>query len=176
MLTGVNYSGANAVIRPYRPSDQPGVEWLYSRTPPWGRTYVRPEPVPEDIRRISTAFEYVVVAVEQDRAGEAVVGLTTVAPARPDATVPMPAFFDLTRPTARLHHVTVAPERWRQGIGRLLVQDAIAWARQAGYRSLILNTTIDQRGAVAFYLALGFREAGHTTFRDWELVWFDLAL
>ena len=164
---------ANPVaIRPYQPSDQPGVEWLYARTPPWGRTYPRPQPIPDDIRHIAEAFEYVIVAVEQDRAGEATIGLATVG--KPDRTggVPLPDFIDLTRRTARLHHVSVVPERWRQGIGRMLVRDAIAWARGAGYQSVLLDTTTEQAGAVAFYHALGFQNAGHTAFREWEIVWF----
>ena len=160
-------------IRPYRPADQPGIEWLYSRTPPWGRTYPRPEPVPEDLQRIEEAFEYAVVAVEQDRAGEAVVGLVTVANVGRDEDVALPEFVRPPEPTARLRHVLVAPERWRQGVGRRLVEDAVAWARRRGYRSVVLDTTAEQAGAVAFYHALGFREAGRTTFWEWEIVWFE---
>ena len=163
-------------IRPYRPADQPGIEWLYSRTPPWGRTYPRPEPVPEDLRHIEEAFEYAIVAFEQDRDGEAITGLTTVARVNAASGVPLPAFIDVSKPMARLNHVLVAPERWRQGIGRRLVEDAIAWARAHDYAGIVLDTTSDQEGAVSFYHALGFREAGHTTFGEWELVWFELAL
>jgi GNAT superfamily N-acetyltransferase len=163
-------------IRPYEPADQPGVEWLYSRTPPWGRTYPQPQPIPPNIRTIAEAFDYAVVAVEQDLDGEAVVGLTTVAAAAATDSVPPPPFIDLTRPVARLHYVLVAPERWRNGIGRRMVHDAIEWSRLRGYHAVVLDTTADQEGAVAFYRALGFREAGRTTFRRWEIIWFELRL
>ena len=169
-------SHSTVTIRPYTPNDQPGVEWLYSRTPPWGRTYPRPEPLPEDLKRIQFAFEYALVAVEQDRAGQAVVGLVTVASAGSDAGVPIPALLRTPAPTARLRHVLVAPERWRQGIGRRLVEEALAWARDADYKSVVLDTTAEQAGAVAFYHAMDFQEAGRTVFREWEIVWFEKRL
>ena len=169
-------SGA-VTIRPYQASDQPGVEWLYSRTPPWGRTYPRPQPIPDDIRRTAEAFEYVIVATDQDRDGEAVVGLATVSKAAAaDDTIALPPFIDLTRKTARLHHVLVAPERWRRGIGRRLVQDAIDWASRHEYQAVVLDTTTEQEGAVTFYHALGFHEAGRTQFKEWRIVWFELTL
>ena len=36
-------------IRPYEPGDQPRVKWLFERTPPWGRTYPRPQELPEEL-------------------------------------------------------------------------------------------------------------------------------
>jgi GNAT superfamily N-acetyltransferase len=167
----------DVTIRPYRRADQAGVEWLYARTPPWGRTYPRPQPVPDDIRRLPDTYEHVLVAVEQDRAGEAVVGMLTLGKAGRDGDLPaLPEFIDLTQATARLHHVLVAPERWRRGIGRRLVQAAVDWSGRQSYRAVVLDTTVDQQGAVAFYDALGFEEAGRTTFREWQIVWFRLAL
>ena len=176
MMTGESSEVAAVTIRPYRPSDQEGVEWLYSRTPPWGRTYPRPQPIPPEIRRVQEAYEYVLVAVEQDRDGEAVVGLTTVANAQAGGGVPLPGFIDLSAPASRLRHVLVAPERWRLGIGRRLVEAAIAWSRSRGHGAVVLDTTTDQQGAIAFYRALGFGEAGQTTFQEWEIVWFELKL
>jgi GNAT superfamily N-acetyltransferase len=163
-------------VRPYEARDQAGVEWLYSRTPPWGRSYVRPEPVPPEITGIASQYEHVFLAVAPDRDGEAVVGLTTVSDAHAASNVGLPEFIDLGRRVARLNHVLVAPERWRQGIGRRLVAAAVAWAAAAGYDAVALDTTAEQRGAIEFYRALGFREAGRTRFREWELVWFELRL
>jgi GNAT superfamily N-acetyltransferase len=82
----------------------------------------------------------------------------------------------VTASTARLRHVLVAPERWRQGIGRRLVHAAVDWSREQGYRAIVLDTTADQVGAVAFYKALGFREPGRTVYREWQIVWFLLRL
>jgi GNAT superfamily N-acetyltransferase len=167
---------AEVLIRPYQPSDQPGIEWLYSRTPPWGRTYPRPQPVPEHLTRIEEVCQRALVAVEQDRAGEAIVGfLALTQPDSPEG-VPAPEFIDLSRPATRIHWLLVAPERWRHGIGRRLVGAALDWSRGQGFATLMLDTTADQEGAVAFYLAMGFHEAGRTRFRDWEIVWFVLPL
>lgn len=46
-----------------------------------------------------------------------------------------------------------APELWRQGIGRALVEEVFAIARTAGVR---LIEVIANRNAYAFYRALGF--------------------
>lgn len=51
-------------VRPYEPWHQAGVEWLYTRTPPAGRTYVRPQPVPKDLRAIEAHFLQCFVAIE----------------------------------------------------------------------------------------------------------------
>lgn len=163
-------------IRPFQTSDQPGVEWLYSRTPPWGRTYPRPEPVPQELKRIADACEHAVVAVEQDRAGEAVIGFVALTTPSPPGDVPVPEFIDRSRSATRLRWVLVAPERWRQGIGSRLVNSALDWSREQGDETIFLGTTSEQDGAVFFYRALGFHEAGRTTFRDWEIVWFTLTL
>ncbi len=165
-----------AVIRPYEPRDQAGVEWLYSRTPPWGRTYPRPEPLPDALQQPLRHYDQVFVAVEQDRAGEAVVGLATMERAEANTGVPLPAFLDLHRPTARLHSVLVAPERWRQGIGTRLVRAAADWSKSSGFEAVILDTTTEQEAAVALYKSIGFRELGQTTFRDWQIIWFELVL
>ena len=163
-------------IRPFQDSDQAGVEWLYSRTPPWGRTYPRPQPIPESLTRIKNSHQLALVAVEQDRAGEAVVGLTTVIDAGPDNEIAVPGFIRLEGRVARLHLVLVAPERWRHGIGTRMVEEAIAWSREHGYEAVIVDTTSDQKGAVEFYRAMNFAESGRTIFRDWEIVWFELKL
>ncbi len=90
--------------------------------------------------------------------------------------VPEPAFIDRSIRADRVHWLLVAPERQRRGIGRRLVDAAIAWARANGYEALLLDTTTEQQAAVAFYEALDFSEVGRSTVRRWELVWFKLAL
>jgi GNAT superfamily N-acetyltransferase len=163
-------------IRPYQPSDQPGVEWLYARTPPWGRTYARPEPIPEAMHQIAEVCEISLVAVEQDRDGEAIVGFVGLTQPDSPGGVPLPGDIDSARRIGRLHWVLVAPERWRNGIGRRLVQEVLEWCRRNGFEAVILDTTTDQEGAVHFYRAIGFRELEHTRYRDWELAWFIIDL
>jgi ribosomal protein S18 acetylase RimI-like enzyme len=166
------------LVRPYQDSDQAGVEWLYARTPPWGRTYPRPEPVPEEVRQLRDHYEHVLVAVEDEREGEALVGMVAIEGSHSQAGshVPAPDFVDVQKPTCRLHWVLVAPERWRQGIGRMMTHSAIAWARDKGYESMILDTTLEQQAALALYESVGFKEIGRSRFREHDLVWLRLVL
>lgn len=107
---------------------------------------------------------------------EAGVDLTAVAAVQPDFGIPVPRFIDLGRAVSRLHWVLVARERWRRGIGTRLVARATSWSRERGYESVILDTTAEQESAIAFYRAVGFQEIGRSTYRHWEIVWFEFVL
>ena len=164
-------------VRPYTGEDQPGVRWLYERTPPAGRVYVRPQLLPPDLEDIESSYEAFWVAIEPTIDGDAVVGITALDDAAGESSgTPLADFIDLSQRTARLYHVMVVPERQRRGIGRLLLDAAVQWARGTGYETIILETTSEQEAAVDFYRALGFREIGRTMFRRWEQVWFQLSL
>jgi ribosomal protein S18 acetylase RimI-like enzyme len=167
---------AEVLIRHYRAEDQPGVEWLYARTPPWGQTYARPQPVPDDLLNITDHYNALLVAVEQTAGGEAVVGMTAIAQPSADPIVSIPDFIDLSITTTRLRHVVVAPERWRLGIGRTLVEAALHWCGSNGYKQVVLETTTEQEAALALYDAMGFARLGKSTIGRFELVWFALKI
>jgi GNAT superfamily N-acetyltransferase len=76
--------------------------------------------------------------------GPAVIGFATIQPAGSGA---------------ELEDLFVAPDRMRQGIGRLLVQDALTRARAAG--ATHVEVTANPH-ALAFYRAVGFAETGTT--------------
>jgi GNAT superfamily N-acetyltransferase len=61
---------------------------------------------------------------------------------------------------AELVAVYVAPEHWRRGAGRALLESAEEKARLPGYTELILWSFEENRGALAFYRALGWSEDG----------------
>lgn len=63
---------------------------------------------------------------------------------------------------AHLYQVWVAPEHRGLGIGRLLIERAIAWARESGLRVLLLDVTAGNSAAVQLYRQLGFVDAGDT--------------
>lgn len=63
---------------------------------------------------------------------------------------------------AHLYQVWVAPEHRGRGAGRLLVEAAIAWARESGLRALLLDVTVSNGAAVQLYRRLGFTDAGDT--------------
>lgn len=50
---------------------------------------------------------------------------------------------------------------WRMGIGKILIQELIRWAKQSdGVRKINLNARKDNERAIALYKALGFVEEG----------------
>lgn len=62
-----------------------------------------------------------------------------------------------------LWHLYVAPERRGLGIGRALVERALAYARRVGARALYVETQNVNYPAVQFYRRLGFTLAGLDT-------------
>jgi GNAT superfamily N-acetyltransferase len=51
----------------------------------------------------------------------------------------------------------VDPDRQRGGIGTALVADSLRWLRRWGADEVLVNTQVDNVGAVALYEHLGFR-------------------
>jgi len=67
-------------------------------------------------------------------------------------------WLDLRRPRRRAHivHVQVATDHWGRGIGRHIVEDGIAQARDAGRKRVTLSVTKSNARAMALYAHLGF--------------------
>jgi ribosomal protein S18 acetylase RimI-like enzyme len=61
---------------------------------------------------------------------------------------------------AHLYQVWVAPEFRGRGVGRMLLDAVIQWARAAGARELVLDVTRGDTPATRLYLRAGFRPAG----------------
>jgi putative acetyltransferase len=60
--------------------------------------------------------------------------------------------------TCELKRLYVRPAERRSGLGRTLVETAIARARRLGYRRLVLDTTPGMEAAHELYGSLGFRQ------------------
>ena len=67
---------------------------------------------------------------------------------------------DATR--AQLISMWTAPTHRRQGVGRLLVDEVITWARSRGARTLLLLVTSVNEPAMRFYERLGFTRTGRS--------------
>jgi RimJ/RimL family protein N-acetyltransferase len=60
--------------------------------------------------------------------------------------------------TAEMKRLYVRPAQRGSGCGSLLVNEAIAWARRAGYARMVLDTLPSMADAQRLYARLGFRE------------------
>jgi ribosomal protein S18 acetylase RimI-like enzyme len=67
---------------------------------------------------------------------------------------------DATR--AQLISMWTAPTHRQRGIGRLLINEILAWARERNVRTLQLMVTSSNETAIRFYDGLGFTRTGHT--------------
>lgn len=55
-----------------------------------------------------------------------------------------------------------APTHRRQGVGRMLVNEVLSWARSRGAETLTLMVTSGNEPAIRFYERLGFVQTGRT--------------
>jgi ribosomal protein S18 acetylase RimI-like enzyme len=115
------------------------------------------------------------VALEDDLAGEAIVGFCAVSLVDDDGES-LPDFFEPGVRRGRVRWVSVAPERWRLGIGRRLTQEAVKRLVELACETVVLETTVQQKAAVALYKPMGFIERGRTTVEEWRQVWMELVL
>jgi ribosomal protein S18 acetylase RimI-like enzyme len=75
-----------------------------------------------------------------------------------------------------LTNMAVQPELQRQGIGRLLLQEAEAMARAWPADAIRLDAFDAEAGAGGFYLKTGFREVARVTYNQVRLIYFELML
>ena len=61
---------------------------------------------------------------------------------------------------AALYQVWVDPEYRRHGVGRLVIDTVLDWARAAGVRQLLLSVALGPSSALEFYRRAGFLEIG----------------
>ena len=123
-------------IRPWEPRDRVAVEALMKQL--------------SDDAVVVGDDAPVYVAVAEER----VVGMVTLC-----------VFRTLTGTKAFLDHLVVAPEWRRRGIGRALVEHAIAVAEAAGASRIDLTAGDGKDAGRALYRSLGFTERDTTSFR-----------
>ena len=73
------------------------------------------------------------------------------------------AFLDANDATqAQLVSMWTSPTHRQRGVGRLLVNEVLAWARRRKARTLLLMVTSNNEPAIRFYEKLGFTRTGRT--------------
>jgi GNAT superfamily N-acetyltransferase len=72
--------------------------------------------------------------------------------------------------------MAVLPTIQRQGVGRLLIKEAVRQARAWPADAIRLDAFDADAGAGGFYAKCGFREVGRVTYRKAPLIHFELVL
>jgi ribosomal protein S18 acetylase RimI-like enzyme len=142
--------GEAVAIRPATPRDARGFVSFWSAIVAEER-YVRSEEVEHPVRvyrrrfRRRSPWEAHLVAIEGDR----LIGYVTVQRER----------HPVTRHVASLAIAVAADARGR-GVGRRLMEEAIAWARRVGVEKVVLSVYPHNEPALSLYRSFGFIEEG----------------
>ncbi len=78
------------------------------------------------------------------------------------------AIVKFSEPEAQLRWLLLHPALRSQGWGRKLVQEALAFSRDAGYSSVFLWTVSALPAAAGLYRSVGFRETENVTHELWS--------
>lgn len=152
--------GGEAVLRRFRAADAPALAAMLQRVARAGEGVVSDE---DEVQSDEAALTRSMVRLVRG-AGPGVRGLALVAEA--DGALIGEVSVRRHRPR-RLHHIghfglSVDPAWQGRGVGRALMESALAWARRRGSGLLRLDLAVlaDNARAVALYESLGFRREG----------------
>ena len=139
-------------IRRFAEGDGPAVRRVHERAMRDAGDYVEgvPEPDLDDVsgHYLDGSGEFLVAD-----AGDRIVGTIAAHPASEWLLADRVA---VEEGTAELTRMRVAPAFQRQGIGWELYEALESWARTAGYDRFVLDVSVDNEPARAFYEAIGF--------------------
>jgi GNAT superfamily N-acetyltransferase len=108
------------------------------------------------------------------RKGKALVGTLRLANKKPWAIDV--SYFTRVKKAIYLTGMAVTPRLQRQGIGRMLLQEAVAEARAWPADAIRLDAFDATAGAGGFYARCGFREVARVVYKKDPLIYFELVL
>jgi GNAT superfamily N-acetyltransferase len=108
------------------------------------------------------------------RKGNTIVGTLNLPAKKPWAIDA--SYFTAVKKALYLTSMAVVPEMQRQGIGCLLLEEAVRRARTFPAGAIRLDAFDADAGAGAFYAKCGFREVGRIIYRKAPLIYFELVL
>jgi GNAT superfamily N-acetyltransferase len=108
------------------------------------------------------------------RRGKTIVG-TLLLPTKKPWAIDVSYFTPVKMPLY-LIGMAVLPTLQRQGVGRLLIKEAVRQARAWPADAIRLDAFDADAGAGGFYAKCGFREVGRVTYRKAPLIYFELVL
>jgi len=120
-------------------------------------------PIVREVVRAADTFTYDPGMTEDEARELWMVGRTTVAVDGPEVLGTANMYANRAGPGAHVASASfmVAGRARGRGVGRALVEDALAWARAAGFRGMQFNAVAESNtGAVALYRSLGFAIVG----------------
>jgi len=85
-------------------------------------------------------------------------------------------YFSDSRRPLYLTSMAVTPDRQRQGIGRLCIEEATKVAKKWPGDAIRLDAYDAEAGAGGFYQKCGFREVGRASYRNTPLVYYEMLL
>jgi GNAT superfamily N-acetyltransferase len=123
-------------------------------------------------RGVLGSFRYARVVVA--RKGKTLAGTLRLANKKPWAIDV--SYFTPVKKAIYLTGMAVAPKLQRQGIGRLLLEEAVAQARAWPADAIRLDAFNADAGAGGFYASCGFRETARVVYKKDPLIYFELVL
>lgn len=139
------------LVRPATEADIKGVLALYAQPEIDDGSVLDREAATAIFRRFASYPSYRLFVAEQDGA---IVGTF--------ALLIMDNLGHLGAPSAIIEDVAVAPQLQGQGIGKAMMERALAEAGRAGAYKATLSSAAKRRAAHAFYDAIGFERHGYS--------------
>ena len=84
------------------------------------------------------------------------------------------AYFTPARKVVYLINMAVTPERQHSGVGRALLDEALAQSRTVPFEAIRLDAYDGPAGAGEFYRRCGYTHVGGTAYRGVPLMYFEL--
>jgi GNAT superfamily N-acetyltransferase len=85
-------------------------------------------------------------------------------------------FFTPCRNVVYLVNMAVTPERQRSGVGRALLDEALAQSRAVPFETIRLDAYDGPAGAGEFYRRCGYTHVGSKSYRGVALMYFELMI
>ena len=90
--------------------------------------------------------------------------------------IAMGAFRKITDSLAEIKRMRVHPDFWRQGFGQTILTRLERIAREKGYTTLTLDTTIHQAAAQALYIRNNYQEKRREKRGTFDLIFYEKRL
>lgn len=152
----------NLFIRRYEPKDHDAVWWLHNEALNLIGAHAGNGAWDDDLHAIEQVYF--------EPGGEFLVGTVD------DEVVAMGALKRSDATRGEVKRMRIHPEHQRKGFGQAMLQAIEQLARELGYRTLHLDTTVGQTAAQGLYESNGFVKVGTGRYEQFELLLYEKEL